>query len=321
MSRPLRIEFSGAWYHVMNRVAGRRLVFGEPQVTALFLELLADLDSRFGVECHAYCLMGNHYHLLLHTPEGNLGRAMRHFNGVFTQRFNRRVRRDGPLFRGRYHAILVDADHYLLGLSRYIHRNPLEAGLVKQLDRHAASSYPAYVGKTGTPDWLKTQAVLGLMESRTARSRYRRLVEQGGPDEVSEFYKPERHAPVIGSAAFKKQILRGRRAHPEQPAIKHLQRLPTNTEVLSVVSAAWGVPVKALRHTQRGRSQRNLPRAVAMYLCQKAGRNTLGEIAREFGVGHYATVAVTIRRLRDSMHEDQALVRRITDVESKLQNI
>jgi len=318
MARPLRIEYSGAWYHVMNRVAGRRLVLGEPQVTGLFLELLADLDTRFGVECHAYCLMGNHYHLLLHTPEGNLGRAMRHFNGLLTQRFNRWARCDGALFRGRYHAILVDADHYLLGLSRYIHRNPLEAGRVKQLDRYAASSYPAYVGKTATADWLKTQAVLGLVESRAARSRYRRLVEQGGQDEVSDFYRAERHSPILGSAEFKKRIRRGRRPHPEQPAHKHLQHLPSNTEVLTVVSAAWGVPVKALRHTQRGRGKRNLPRAVAMYLSQKAGRQKLGEIAREFGVGHYTTVAVTIRRLRDNLEQDRALARRVTDVETKL---
>lgn len=178
MARPLRIEYPGAWYHVMNRVAGRRRVLGAPQVTALFLELMADLDSRFGVECHAYCLMGNHYHLLLHTPEGNLGRAMRHFNGVFTQRFNRWAHSDGPLFRGRYQAILVDADHYLVNLSRYIHRNPLEAGRVKPLDRYAASSYPAYVGKTAIPDWLKTQAVLGLMESEKPRDFFANVLIQ-----------------------------------------------------------------------------------------------------------------------------------------------
>ena len=96
MARPLRIEYPGAWYHVMNRVAGRGVAFKEHWTANLFLELLQDLDQRFDVECHAYCLMGNHYHLLLHTPEANLGRAMRHFSGLFTQHFNRRLHRVQP---------------------------------------------------------------------------------------------------------------------------------------------------------------------------------------------------------------------------------
>ena len=319
MARPLRIEYPGAWYHVMNRVAGRRIVFEDQGVGGLFLELLADITNRFGAECHGYCLMGNHYHLLVHTPEGNLGRAMRHFNGVFTQRFNRRAGRDGALFRGRYKAILVDADNYLLAVSRYIHRNPLAAGWVKRLDRYAHSSYPAYLGQRPRPEWLKTETVLGLLGSRGMARRYRALVEQGGPDEVTAFYAAARQAPILGSAAFTKQIRRGRRPHPEQPEHKRLQRRTSNTEILTAVSAAWRVPVKALWHTQRGRGKRNLPRAVAMYLNQTLGRRKLAAIARDFGVGHYAAVAVTIRRLRDSLKQDPALAKRVLKIEGKLQ--
>lgn len=171
---PAAYRYPGAWYHVMNRVAGRGLVFKERWTTELFLHLLQDLYQRFDIECHAYCLMGNHYHLLLRTPEPNLGRAMRHFNGLFTQRFNRRLHRDGSLFRGRYKAILVDADSYLLALSRYIHRNPLEASIVRRLDSYPGSSYPAYVGKVSTPDWLNTRFVLDILGSR--RSQYRKEI-------------------------------------------------------------------------------------------------------------------------------------------------
>lgn len=319
MARPLRIEYPGAWYHVMNRVAGRRIVFEDQGVSGLFLELLADLPDRFGLECHAYCLMGNHYHLLLHTPEGNLGRAMRHFNGVFTQRFNRRTGRDGALFRGRYKAILVDADNYLLAVSRYIHRNPLEAGVVQYLDRYVNSSYPAYLGQRPRPEWLRTETVLGLLGSRGSARRYRALVEQDGQDEVTTFYAAARQAPILGSKAFMKRMRRGRRPHPEQPGHKHLQRWPSGTEILAAVSAAWQVPVKALRRTERGRGKRNLPRAVAMYLSQKLGRQKLAEIACDFGVGHYATVAVTIRRLRDSLTQDPALAKRVMGIEGKLE--
>src|SRR6056297_699146 len=154
MARPLRIEFEGAWYHVMNRGAARRDVFVSDTQRERFIQLLADLVDRFGIATHAYCLMGNHYHLLLHTPLGNLGRGMRHLNGVYTQFFNRDQGRDGALFRGRYKAILVDADAYLLHLSSYIHRNPLEAGMVECLTNYPWSSYAAYAGQTKPPPWL-----------------------------------------------------------------------------------------------------------------------------------------------------------------------
>ena len=130
MTRPLRIEYEGAWYHVMNRGANRQTVFATERDRLAFLALLGEVSEMFAVEVHVFCLMGNHYHLLLHTPRGNLGGAMRHLNGVYTQRHNRAAGRDGPLFRGRYKAILLDADAWLLQVSRYVHRNPLEARLV-----------------------------------------------------------------------------------------------------------------------------------------------------------------------------------------------
>ncbi|MCU7815442.1 MAG: transposase [Candidatus Thiodiazotropha sp. (ex Rostrolucina anterorostrata)] len=153
MSRPLRVEYENAFYHVMNRGRGRQQVFREAAYYEAFLDCLK--------EAHAYCLMGNHYHLLISTPRGNLSRVMRHVNGVYTQRHNRLRRTDGPLFRGRYKAILVDASSYLLQLSRYIHRNPIEIhkSLVQQLDDYPWSSYPAYVGKAKPPDWLSREAV------------------------------------------------------------------------------------------------------------------------------------------------------------------
>ena len=151
MSRPLRVEFPGAWYHVMNRGAGRKNIFRQPEHRQLFHDLLMEIRSVYGWEVHAYCLMSNHYHLLLHTPLANLGRAMRHLNGVYTQRFNRSVKTDGPLFRGRYKAILVDADNYLLQVSRYIHRNPVEAGQPQWMQDLLWTSYPVYVGKRKKP--------------------------------------------------------------------------------------------------------------------------------------------------------------------------
>ncbi len=118
MSRPLRIEYPGAWYHVMNRGASGRTIFRSDRDWHTFLSLLGDLAATFAVEVHAYCLMGNHYHLLIHTPRGILSGAMRHLNSLYTQRYNRFHRTDGPLFRGRFKAIVIDADTYLAVVSR-----------------------------------------------------------------------------------------------------------------------------------------------------------------------------------------------------------
>jgi len=110
----------------MNRGLARQKILLNAGCYTTFLNTLAEAHQRFGIQPHTYCLMGNHYHLLIHTPKGNLSRVIRHINGVYTQRFNRLQLRDGPLFRGRYNAIVVDADSYRLSLTRDFHRSPIE---------------------------------------------------------------------------------------------------------------------------------------------------------------------------------------------------
>jgi len=141
MSRPLRIEYPDAWYHVMNRGRRSEEIFTDKQDYNTFLQLIRESIEMWNVRVGAYCLMTNHYHLLIQTPEANLSRCMRHLNGVYTQRFNKLHHLDGQLFRGRYKSILVDADSYLLQLANYIHRNPLRAGLVEKLDEYSWSSH------------------------------------------------------------------------------------------------------------------------------------------------------------------------------------
>lgn len=151
--RPLRIEYEHANYHVMNRGSRRQCIFPSAPYYHAFLDTLAEAHERFGLVIHGYCLMENHHHLLLQTPHGNLGRAMRHINGVYTQRYNRLKRTDGPLFRGRYQAILLDKDSYLLPLSRFIHRNPVEPKppRVNSLETYPWSSDAAYINHTKEP--------------------------------------------------------------------------------------------------------------------------------------------------------------------------
>ncbi|MBX3305064.1 MAG: transposase [Nitrospira sp.] len=181
MARPLRIEFPGAIYHVTARGNARQAIVCDDEDRAVFLVCLGEVVLRFGWVCHAYCLMDNHYHLLIETPEGNVSRGMRQLNGVVTQRLNRRHRRVGHLFQGRFKAILVEREPYLVELCRYVVLNPIRAGLVRQLERYSWSSYPATRGLVDGPGWFSPDWVLGQFGPRraVAQRRYAEFVADG----------------------------------------------------------------------------------------------------------------------------------------------
>jgi putative transposase len=181
MARPLRLEFAGALYHITSRGNERKAIYAEDSDFELFLSLLEKVCQQYNWVVHAYCLMTNHYHLLLETPDANLSQGMRQLNGTYTQAFNRKHRRVGHLFQGRYKGILVDKDAYLLELSRYIVLNPVRAKMVNTPDDWLWSSWHSVVGNTPSPDWLATDALLGMFAKQrtTARKRYIDFVQQG----------------------------------------------------------------------------------------------------------------------------------------------
>lgn len=160
MSRPLRIEYEGALYHVTSRGNERKSIYRDEVDYHLFLDVLSEVCDRFNWVIHSWCLMSNHYHLVVETPEANLSVGMRQLNGVYTMRFNRRYRRAGHLFQGRYKAILVDKSAYLLELSRYVVLNPVRAGLVDHPGEWLWSSYRYTLGELASPDWLAADAML-----------------------------------------------------------------------------------------------------------------------------------------------------------------
>jgi REP element-mobilizing transposase RayT len=302
MARPLRIEFAGAWYHVMNRGAGRRTVFREPSHFELFLALLEEIGPRFGVEIHAYCLMGNHYHLLAHTPDGGLGRGMRHLDGLYTQRLNRLSGGDGPLFRGRYKAIVVDADSYLTQVSRYIHRNPL--GLVRRLTQYRWSSYPAYVGTGRGPDWLVRDRVMEAVGG--GRDGYRRFVEaEVGDDPVALALERGRVDPVLGNPAFRAKLAK-RFANPgrELPQARRIQAAVPLSRIVQAAADEFRMSPRDLTAGTRPRGDRTLARDLALWLGQVEGRLSLPEMASAFGLGHYTSVSTAIARVRLRSSED-----------------
>lgn len=181
MTRPLRIEYPGALYHVTARGNAQQDVFLNDHDRLLFLDVAGNALASYKGICHAYCLMSNHYHLLLETPDGNLSQLMRQINGVYTQRFNGRHGRVGHVFQGRFKAIIVDKDEYLLQLCRYIVLNPVRAKMVHAPGQYEWSSYNATAGKTQGPDWLFNDWLLSHFgqDKAAAQYEYRRFVSAG----------------------------------------------------------------------------------------------------------------------------------------------
>jgi putative transposase len=207
MPRPLRIEFDGAWYHVMNRGLSHIPIFNYSSHFEMFLQLIEDAFQLFKAKCHAYCLMNNHYHLLICTPKGNLSQVMQHIDGIYTKRFNRDTHRDGPLFRGRYKAILIDKDNYLVQVSRYIHLNPVSAKIVKKPENYQWSSYQYYVNPLRKPEWFFIEDVLAQMHSNQPLECYQKFVTTKQNHEIQKFYEESQQNVILGSNKFKKKVL------------------------------------------------------------------------------------------------------------------
>ncbi len=205
MPRPIRIQFPGAWYHVMHRRAGGDVLFSDTCDRLFFLSLVEEAVRTTNIEIHAYCLMGNHFHLLIRTPEPTLDRAMQLVGGKYARYFNDRLGRDGSVCRGRYRAIVVDSERYLLAVSRYIHRNPVELGITSIAD-YGWSSYSAFLGARPPQEWL---TLTDTLELAGGPAKYEALVESPLPSEIERFYNRKHHPSIIGTREFTSAVRRG----------------------------------------------------------------------------------------------------------------
>jgi REP element-mobilizing transposase RayT len=211
MPRPLRIEYSGARYHVMSRGDRRETIFSDAQDYDLFLTTLGQACAKTGWEAHAYCLMSNHFHLVLETPQPNLVAGLRWMLGTYTQRFNGRHQHWGHLFGGRYKAQLIDerAPAYLVRACNYVHLNPARAGLLEKggkLQTFSWSSYPAYLRPVLRPAWLRVDRVLGEhgLQEDTPKSRreFARRMEALCPTDLTEEFAALRRGWKTGGGRF-----------------------------------------------------------------------------------------------------------------------
>ena len=278
MTRPLRIEFKGAVYHITSRGNARQAIFLDEKDFADFLGVLCSVVKRYHFILHAYCLMNNHYHLLIETPYGNLSRGMRQLNGLYTQRFNQRHQRVGHLLQGRYRAILVDKDNYLLELCRYVVLNPVRAKIVKDPKDWEWSAYQAIIGHKGIPclttDWILSQ--FGK-EQKAASRGYQAFVHSGIKAESP--LKAIKGQLFLGQENFIdkiKHLIRGKENLKEIPRKQRYVTRPPLNEVLKYKD-------------KKSKDQ-------AMYEAHQQYSYTLKDIAEYIGV-HYTTVSRAIKKI------------------------
>ena len=224
MARPLRIEYAGAVYHLTSRGNEKKAVFKDDQDRINFLNTLQHVNKRYNWICHAYCLMTNHYHLLVETPDGNLSLGMRQLNGVYTQLFNKRHQRTGHLFQGRYKAILIQKDSHLLEVCRYAVLNPVRARMVDRPEAWKWSSYRANAGRESPALCLTTDWILGqFSRTRTkAEKEYRKFVEWGIGKET--IWRAVKGQSILGEDDFVEGLISHIRKHQDIPEIPKSHR-------------------------------------------------------------------------------------------------
>jgi len=316
MGRPLRIEFEDGFYHITSRGNERKKIFLDDYDRKKFLEFLKEYHHKFRAVFHCFLLMDNHYHLLLETPAGNLTAIMHAINSRYTGYFNRKYHRSGHLFQGRYLAILVDKEAYLLELSRYVHLNPVRAGMCALPQEHPYSSYPGYISAGSRLDWVEydwTLSQFGSKQKKPEESYERFVLESIGQD-VKFPVQSLVGGVLLGGRSFVNMV-RKRIEGGIDSEISEGKELSGEfiicQDIMERVAKHYGITVEDLK---RKKSKHNLPRKAALYFAfQKSGLSNK-EIADLFGGVHYSCVSQTINRIRD----DKEVLDEIVRVEKKL---
>jgi putative transposase len=306
MSRPLRIEYPNAFYHVMNRGRRREKIFFNDDDRYLFLSILAESVKLFNIKIYAYCLMSNHYHLLVSTPDANLARAMRHINGLFTQGVNRRHKLEGSVFKGRYKSVLIDESECFERCVRYIHRNPIKAGLEKELGEYPWSSHNGYLTPRKRLDWLCVDEALSFFGDRekAARSNYECYVAESSVDAFEKRLDGINWPSVLGTEAFKEKV-------KDLILGKNLKNIPSVSVKTALPATSMDEAMRLFddnikRDSDDGR--RYLVRAFTIRYCREKLSYTNTQIASQLGVSP-ETVSRCYRSVRGSREYDNAMLK------------
>jgi len=312
LARSLRVEYEGAFYHVISRGNDRKEIFIDDADRRRFLKYIKELVSRYGIRVHVWCLMNNHYHLVIETPLGNLSKVMHTLNTSYTVYFNHRHKRAGHLFQGRYKAVLVQADEYLHHLSRYIHLNPLRAKIVKDPKEYIWSSYSDYVFKEKKEGFLTTEFILEMFNNhrKEAKRLYEKFVVEGIGNEVEIIKKDMTRGIILGKANFvnwvKNEFLVEKK-DKEVPALRQLK---------GGVGIEW-IKAEVKKRVENEKSYIK----ICIYLIRKYSDKKLTEIATLFGKISYSGISQICRRMEKEKRKDKKMDLLIADIVRKMSNV
>jgi putative transposase len=312
MARKPRIHIPGGLYHIILRGNGGQDIFLSDADRYRFLLLLQEGTCRFGYRVHAFCLMTNHLHLLLQAGDIPLSRGLQNLSFRYTRWVNGREKRTGHLFQGRYKAVLVDGDSYLLELVRYIHLNPLRAGMVQSPDEYPWTSHPAYLGMDDLP-WLTTDTLLGQFgrQAGKARQGYARFIQDGFDEEYrKEFHCGSSDPRILGSDDFTATALAEEYVPPRDLSLEHIE---------ATVFNVYGIDQAALQSPSQ---QRHLSeaRAVLAWLARETGAGNLEQVSRRVNRDP-GSLSSAVRRLSERAKSDAALSAKLDNLMMRVRKL
>ncbi len=310
MARQLRIEYPGAFYHVVSRGNQKQPIVKDDSDKAAFINYLSRANEKFRAIFHAFCLMENHYHLIIETPHGNLSMIMHFINTSYTIYFNKKHDRVGHLFQGRFKAILIETDSYAQELSRYMHLNPVRAEIVALPEEYPWSSYREYAGQRGATPWLNTALVLGYFGDtiEKAKKRYKEYVHDAIDKRLESPLKKAGPSLILGSEDFlariKKEFLLHKTENREVPAIRSLKEKPALELILRIVERELG-------------GINRFTRNMAIFLCRGKTDYPLREIAAFYRISPSAIVKIS-RQMKERLACNKALENALEVIEKSL---
>jgi putative transposase len=313
MGRELRIEFEHAFYHVMSRGNTRSRIFKEDRDRIKFLDYLSEIHEKFKVIIHSYCLMGNHYHLLIETPQGNLSKVMHTLNTSYTNYYNYWNKRTGHLFSGRYKSILVEKDSYAQVLSAYIHLNPVQAKLVENPYEYEWSSCKYYFNEIEQPDFMNTEMILGYFgkNRKMAQKKYIEYVNEQF-EKKNDPFKEIKANTFLGSDEYLKWLMDNaeERGWIKRP-VTSISKL-YNTERIEQIIRDEVSKLQELSNKQK--------RKILIYLLRNKTTMSLKELGEEFGAKQSA-IHMAVKRFENELEKNNELKEKIEKIKRKVKNV
>ena len=300
MARALRIDYPGAFHHVYSRGLERREIFKDKKDFETFLVIFSKVQKATAFVCHSYCLMSNHYHIYLETPHGNLSKVLQEVNGKYTQYYNRRYKRVGPLFQGRFKAKLVDQDSYSQQLCRYIHLNPVKAKMCGKPGGYRWSSYGAFMGQTAKPEFLETD---WLLKQVGGRMKFEAFTLKGFGDNWNPL-KGRNTDVVMGSEEYIEKIKEMVMGRPKNSSLSGLRSLQKDARVKVVE--------KTVKEASCGERER---KKLLMYGLRSYTGLSLKEVGEKVGGAGPIAVSQAVRRFKNAAQTDKVIASLICEVD------